>query len=160
MPSQFLKYFLCSVGKRKFLESYEYLAVALSAWMYNCLAHITMHSEFRLTSQFWRFFLHLDSRNCLVFFSEHHQCGPVTEGPGATADLPRGWNPLGLIFHEPAPCVTTHSCAKCHHCSSAAVSHPFCAGMSDYRGCKPLENSPCVLCSILTEARTSTLMVC
>lgn len=56
IPSQFLKYFLCSVGKRKFLESYEYLAVALSAWMYNCLAHITMHSEFRLTSQFWRFF--------------------------------------------------------------------------------------------------------
>lgn len=145
-PSHPLKYFLGSFG------SYT-LEVKLSAWMCNSLPCTTEQSEFKLTFQFWSF-LHLESSSCIIFLVRS------LVWPAAITDRHKGQNSQGLIFHLPAPCDTTRSCANCHHCPSAAVSHTFCTGMTGYRGYKLVENSPCVLCSILTKARTSALMVC
>lgn len=47
--------------------------------MCNSLAHMTMHSEFRLASQFWRFFTS-EFQELLGIFAEHHHCGLLQSG--------------------------------------------------------------------------------
>ena len=79
LPCHPLKQYLCSVGEGKFLHSFDYFEVQLSAWMCKCLSHITMQSEFRLTSQFWSFFT-FGFRQLLNIFGEHHQCGLLHRG--------------------------------------------------------------------------------
>lgn len=72
-PSHPLKYFLCLFGSYTF-------EVQLSAWMCNCLPHMTMQSECKLTSQFWSF-LHLESSSCLIFLVSIARVASCYQGP-------------------------------------------------------------------------------